>query len=69
MISVDEFRTGQWSVPMGDADDLPEVCWQCVYLQYKGFSVTFSDSIYYFCAYFWPDKLTDNIPPCLAESL
>jgi hypothetical protein len=68
MINLEEFRAGAYSLPGGDADELPDCCFQCVYLQVKGFSVSLSDTFYYFCAYSWPDKLTQTEPPCLEES-
>jgi len=62
---LDNFRAGAYSLPAADADELPDCCFRCVYLQVKGFSVSLSDTFYYFCAYNWPDKLTDTVPPCL----
>jgi len=62
-----EFLAGGYSLPAADADELPECCFRCIYLQAKGFSVALSDTSYYFCAYFWPDKLTHTVPPCLEE--
>ena len=39
------------------------------YLIYEEFTVCFvEDPFYYYCAYNWPDKLTDQVPPCLDQS-
>jgi hypothetical protein len=67
MDNLDEFRAGGFSLPGGDGDELPDCCFRCVYLQTKGFSVALSDTVYFFCAYSWPDKLTETVPPCLEE--
>ena len=68
MIQADDFRLGDLSIPSTDADDLPVCCFRCVYLLHKEFSVNVGDGLfYYFCAYNWPDKLTDAVPPCLTE--
>ena len=59
---------GDISLPADDADDLPECCWRCVYLLHKEFSVSYVDGqVFLFCAYSWPDKLTDITPPCLTS--
>lgn len=69
MVKLDEFRTGQYSVPFGCADELPDCCFACVYLIYDdqetGACLCDSPS-FYFCAYSWPDKLTQTVPPCLS---
>ncbi len=62
----EEFRLGSASLPVTDADDVPEVCFTCPYLAHKGFSTGGAGLVYYFCAYFWPDKLTHTPPPCLS---
>lgn len=68
MILADDFRMGDISIPGTDADDLPDYCFRCVYLLTKEFSVSYADGLfYYFCAYNWPDKITDTVPPCLVE--
>jgi hypothetical protein len=67
VVNLDEFRAGSYSLPGSDGDDLPDCCFRCVYLQVKGFSVFLSDTFYYFCAYNWPGRLTQTVPPCLEE--
>jgi hypothetical protein len=67
MVTLEEFRTGQYSIPAEDADDVPSCCFTCVYLMHKEFSVGCRDNFYYFCAYYWPDKLTQTKPCCLVE--
>jgi hypothetical protein len=68
MVNVDEFRTGQFSVPFAGAGELPPCCFSCIYLQHEECPVCFSDApFYYICAYSWPDKLTQTPPPCLQE--
>ncbi len=67
MENINDFRAGAYSMPGGDADELPDCCFRCVYLQAKEFSVSHGDSFYYFCAYSWPDKLTQTEPPCLKD--
>lgn len=62
-----EFRAGMYSVPSSSADELPPSCFNCIYLVSDEATVCFCDSFYYFCAYSWPDKLTDTQPPCLKE--
>ena len=65
MISLDEFRTGAYSLPAADLDEELSLCSSCPYLSYKEFSV--GDGLYYyFCSYHWPDKITRTTPPCLA---
>ena len=69
MITPEEFRTGQHGIPFGLHDELPECCSHCFYLIYEEFTVCFvDDPFYYYCAYNWPDKLTDTTPPCLDQS-
>ncbi len=68
MINVAEFRTGALSIPGTDGEDIPACCFRCVYLLTKEFSVNPNDDLfYYFCAYNWPDKITDTVPPCLEK--
>ena len=68
MFNLDEFRTGQYGVPFGCADGLPDCCYRCVYLIHEESAVCFCDApFYYYCAYSWPDKLTQDVPPCLKE--
>ena len=67
MIRADDFRPGDVSVPGIDADDLPDCCFRCAYLLTKEFSVSSDGQFYYFCAYNWPDKITQTVPPCLGE--
>jgi hypothetical protein len=68
MITLDEFRTGQLSVPGMDADDVPACCFSCLYLSHKEFSTGADDAFYYFCAYSWPDRISTTAPPCLGGS-
>jgi hypothetical protein len=65
MISPEEFRPGELSVPAADVDDLSPHCLACGYLAYKEFSVGHG-LVYYFCGYYWQDKMTPKLPPCLA---
>ena len=69
MMTPEEFRTGQHGIPFAVEDELPACCGQCFYLIYEEFTVCFvEDPFYYYCAYNWPDKLTDTVPPCLDQS-
>jgi hypothetical protein len=66
MLNPDEFRTGQYSIPSYDADDLPEYCFACNYLAYKEFSTSSGEGLfYYFCAYFADVREAAPTPPCL----
>ena len=67
MINLDEFRAGQYSVPFSCGDELPECCFACVYLLAHETDACLCDSQLYFCAYSWPDKLTQTVPPCLLD--
>jgi hypothetical protein len=68
MVNLDEFRTGQFRVPFACADELPPCCFRCLYLLHEESLVCFCDApFYYFCAYSWPDRLTQTVPPCLQE--
>jgi hypothetical protein len=67
MINLPEFRAGLFSLPRSCGDELPGCCDSCVYLLQDEATVCFCDATYYFCAYSWPDKLTQTIPPCLQE--
>ena len=65
MISLEEFRTGAYSLPAADLDEGFYLCFSCVYLSYKEFSV--GDGLYYyFCSYYWPERTGYPQPPCLA---
>jgi len=64
MITLEEFRTGQYRVPAPDVDDLPPCCFTCVYLAFKEFSVG-EGLYYYFCGYGWQDRIRQAAPPCL----
>lgn len=65
MISLEEFRTGTYSLPAADLDEDFSLCFSCVYLSYKEFSV--GDGLYYyFCSYYWPGRISQTTPPCLA---
>lgn len=67
MLSPAEFRTGQHSIPFHMQDELPDCCGRCPYLIYEEFSVCFIDDPFYFhCAYSWPTRINDQVPPCLA---
>jgi hypothetical protein len=69
MFNLDEFRAGLYGMPFSCVEELPEMCFSCVYLCHEGSAGCFCDSpFYYFCAYSWPDKLTRTVPPCLNES-
>jgi hypothetical protein len=69
MITLDEFRTGQISLPVTDADDLPPCCFTCTYLLYKEFSVCSCDGpCYVYCGYGYEDKITRSLPPCLEDT-
>lgn len=51
MISLEEFRSGAYSLPAADLDEVLSLCFSCVYLAYKEFSV--GDGLYYyFCSYY-----------------
>ena len=67
MINLDEFRAGLYSVPLSCGDELPESCFACVYLLSQETDACLCDSGFYFCAYSWPDKLTQTVPPCLLD--
>jgi hypothetical protein len=69
MITCEEFRTGQHGIPFAWVEDLPECCGRCVYLVYEEYTVCMVEApFYYYCAYNWPDKLTDTVPSCLDGS-
>jgi hypothetical protein len=68
MFKLDEFRAGRYGIFLSCADKLPAVCFTCVYLCHEESSGCLCDSpFYYFCAYIWPDRLTQTAPPCLGE--
>ncbi len=70
MINLNEFRAGQYSVPSCCGDELPECCFACVYLlSHETDACLCASQFSYFCAYSWPDKLTDAVPPCLLDPL
>jgi hypothetical protein len=54
-------------VPFSCGDELPECCFACVYLLSHETDACLCDSQLYFCAYSWPDKLTQTVPPCLLD--
>ncbi len=66
MIRVEEFLTGQLSVPVADADDLPPGCFGCPYFAYKEFSVG-DGAYYYFCGYHVAEKVSPAVAACGAE--
>ena len=66
MFKLDDFRAGLCGLPFSCADELPRCCERCVYLIWEESAVCFCDApFYYYCAYSWPDKLTETVPPCL----
>ncbi len=68
MLTPEEFRTGQHSIPLNLAEELPECCSRCRFLIFEEFTVCFIDApFYYQCAYSWTEKAPDSLPPCLAE--
>ena len=68
MIDPAHFRSGQHGIPFACREELPPCCFICPYLVYEEFSVCFiQDPFYYYCAYSWPDKLTEVTPPCLSQ--
>ncbi len=69
MIDLTEFRRGAWGVPLSDSDTLPECCFRCPYLVTEEYTVCFvADPFYYYCAFAWPDRLTQTVPPCLSPA-
>jgi len=69
LFTLAEFRAGKFSLPSSEADELPPCCSACLYLLAEEAGLCFCDSpFYYLCAYSWPDKLTQTVPPCLKES-
>ncbi len=68
MFDPAEFRSGVYSLPCSSWDELPACCVNCVYLLHDEATACLCDSFYYFCAYSWPDKLTQTLPPCLQDA-
>ena len=69
MVNLEEFRAGSFGVPFSCADELPACCFRCWYLIHEESQVCYCEApFYYYCCYAWPDKLTESIPPCLAET-
>ena len=69
MVNLEEFRTGSFGVPFSCADELPACCFRCWHLIHEESQVCYCEApFYYYCCYSWPDKLTESIPPCLAEA-
>ena len=65
MTLIDEFRTGEVSLPSAEADDIPSCCFTCVYLLYKEFSVGEGDGLfYYYCAYNLAERINQALPAC-----
>lgn len=60
MLNLEEFRTGQVSLPSNDADDLPMCCFSCHYLFGKEFSVG-EGFTYLCCGYLLTER--NNIEP------
>jgi hypothetical protein len=69
MFDPAQFRAGLYSLAGSAGDELPECCFNCVYLIADEAAVCLCDSFYYFCAYSWPDKLTRTVPPCLSSAM
>lgn len=68
MLSPEEFRTGRWSLPATEADEVPPGCFVCPFLAYKEFSMNEAEGLYYYyCAYDTPGRLRQDIPPCLLK--
>ncbi|MEW6386630.1 MAG: hypothetical protein AB1491_03840 [Thermodesulfobacteriota bacterium] len=68
MITPEEFRTGQFSLPSTEADDLAPCCFTCVYLSYKEFSANAGDGLfYYYCSYYLPERLNQTEAVCLQD--
>jgi hypothetical protein len=68
MVSLEEFRTGSLSLPSTEADEVPPGCFTCPFLAYKEFSMNEAEGLYYyFCAYYTPGRLSQEVPPCLTE--
>jgi len=67
MLNVEEFRTGQISLPVDDADDLPFCCFSCQYLYGKEFSV--GEGITYLCCgYLLTERnINDQVPKCMID--
>ncbi len=65
MAGADEFRTGDFSIPGPDADEVPECCGRCPFLSYKEFSASGEGDFYYHCSYHWSDRDPQTPPPCL----
>ena len=66
MITLEEFLTGQLSLPATEADDLPSCCFTCVYLSYKEFSANPGDGLfYYYCCYSLSEGTNPTVPVCL----
>ncbi|MEJ5328661.1 MAG: hypothetical protein WHT07_00725 [Desulfobaccales bacterium] len=64
----EDFRRLSVSLSEVDLDEVPELCFACPYLASKWFSSGSADQAYFFCAYTWPDRLSDALPPCLAPA-
>jgi hypothetical protein len=68
MVKVEDFRSGTFGVSFACVDELPACCFRCWYLIHEESQVCFCEApFYYYCCYSWPDKLTQTVPPCLAE--
>jgi len=68
MIRAEDFMRGELSVPSTDADDLPECCWRCPFLQYKEFSTSIGEGLfYYFCAYNMAEREASSPPGCFQD--
>ena len=67
MMNLEEFRTGQVSLPVNDADDLPSCCFSCNYLFGKEFSV--GEGITYLCCgYLLSERnISAPVPKCMID--
>lgn len=66
MFNLDEFRAGQFGVPVAAPMDLPGFCRECSFLVQEQSQVCFCDGLfYYYCAYAGGEKPGPADPPCL----
>uniref|UniRef100_A0A7C3Z1U0 Uncharacterized protein n=1 Tax=Desulfobacca acetoxidans TaxID=60893 RepID=A0A7C3Z1U0_9BACT len=67
MINLEDFRAGLFSIPFAGAAELPACCGRCRYLVHEESQVCYCETpFYYLCAYSWPDRVSQETPPCLA---
>ncbi len=66
MFNLQEFRAGQFGVPLAAPGDLPGYCRECPCLVQEQSQVCFCDGLfYYYCAYARSEKSNPANPPCL----